>query len=77
MYLVPAAVDQAFFLASQAMAAYNDRAEGQTECARLQLRLSRKQAAEEAYRYIVENDGSVYTFGKTRQPVELLNHCIS
>ena len=77
MYLVPAAVDQAFFLASQAMAAYNDRAEAQTECARLQLRLSRKQAAEEAYRYIVENDGSVYTFGKTRQPVELLNHCIS
>ena len=31
MYLVPAAVDQAFFLASQAMAAYNVPAAAQAE----------------------------------------------
>ena len=71
------AANQACAYASQAAAACTEYSRVAVENERLQHQLDQRQAAEEAYRYIVENDGSVYTFGKTRQPVELLNHCIS
>ena len=71
------AANQACAYASQAAAACTEYSRVAVENERLQHQLDQRQAAEEAYRYIVENDGSVYTFGKTRQPVEILNCCVS